>query len=376
MTDRPLGVGIIGCGRIGSRRAAVAAGSRGSRLVAVADRDLSRANEAAGSSGATATTEWEAVIGHPDVDAVVVATTHDWLAPISIAALRAGKHVLCEKPMSLNSRKAEEVVAAAESSGRLFKVGFNHRHHPALRRAHDMVREGTVGELLFIRCRYGHGGRPGYEREWRMNPDLSGGGELLDQGMHAIDLFRWFLGELSEVTGVTATWVWQAPVEDNVFALFRSPKGQVASLHASWTQWKNLFSFEVFGERGALVVEGLGGSYGVERLTLYRRPSRAGPPEEERVEFPGPDRSWESEWEEFLAAIRGGQEAPGGPEDGLAALRLVEAVYEAARCGATVHLSSDGKSVRPASGGGCDDPGEGPVTRLARRRRHRSTVIL
>ncbi len=351
MTHRPLGVGIVGCGRIGSRRATVAGGSRGSRLVAVADRDHSRANEAAGSTGAAATTEWEAVIAHPGVDVVVVATTHNWLAPISIAALRAGKHVLCEKPMSLNSRQAGEVLAAAQSSGRLLKVGFNHRHHPALRRAHEMVREGTVGELLFIRCRYGHGGRPGYEQEWRMNPELSGGGELLDQGMHAIDLFRWFLGDLSEVIGVTATWVWQAPVEDNVFALFRSSKGQVASLHASWTQWKNLFSFEVFGERGALVVEGLGGSYGVERLTAYRRASHAGPPAEERVEFPDPDRSWESEWGEFLDAIRNGQAMPVGPEDGLAALRLVEAVYEAARSGATVHLSSDGPRVCSLSEG-------------------------
>ena len=340
MIESSLGVGIVGCGMIGSRRAAIVARNPGSRLVAVVDRELSRAKEAAGDTGAGVTTEWEEVIGRPDVDAVVVATTHDWLAPISIAALRAGKHVLCEKPMSLNSRQGEEVVTAARSSGCQLKVGFNHRHHPAIRRAHDLVREDAVGDLLFIRCRYGHGGRPGYEREWRMNPDVSGGGELLDQGMHAIDLFRWFLGDLSEVTGLTATWVWQATVEDNAFALFRSFKGQVASLHTSWTQWKNLFSFEVFGERGALIVEGLGGSYGDERLTVHRRRNHPAPPEEEHMEFSGPDRSWESEWEEFLAAIRNGQPSPVGPEDGLAALRLVEAVYEAARSGTTVHVKS------------------------------------
>lgn len=351
MTGTPLRVGLVGCGRIGSRRAAVAAGSPGSRLVIVADRDISRAKDAADGAGAAATPEWMEVIRHPDVDAVVVATTHDWLAPISIAALQAGKHVLCEKPMSLNSREAEDVVRAVRTSGCQLKVGFNHRYHPAILRAHDLACEGAVGEVLFIRCRYGHGGRPGYEREWRMNPGLSGGGELLDQGIHAIDLFRWFLGDLSVVASVTATWVWQAPVEDNVFALFRSPKGQVASLHASWSQWKNLFSFEVFGERGGLVVEGLGGSYGVERLIVYRRMSRAGPPDEEQVEFPGPDRSWESEWQEFLAAIRNEQDAPVGPEDGLAALRLVEAVYEAARSGATVRLSSDGPWVCPPSEG-------------------------
>jgi predicted dehydrogenase len=277
-----------------------------------------------------------------------VATTHDWLAPISIAALRAGKHVLCEKPMGLNSRQAEEVAAVARDSGCRLKVGFNHRHHPAIRRAHDLACEGALGDLLFIRCRYGHGGRVGYEREWRLDPALSGGGELLDQGIHVIDLFRWFLGEFSEVIGMTAAWVWQAPVEDNVFALFRSAKGQVASLHASWTQWKNLFSFEVFGERGALIVEGLGGSYGTEKLEVGRRKMengkwRGGPPEVEVIEFPGPDRSWESEWEEFLAMIREGQASSVGAEEGLAALRLVEAVYEAARSNSMVYLSSNAR---------------------------------
>jgi len=123
----------------------------------------------------------------------------------------------------------------------------------------------------------------------------------------------------------------------------------VASLHASWTQWKNLFSFEVFGERGALMVEGLGGSYGAERLTVHRRRNDVGPPAEEQMELSGPDRSWESEREKFLAVLWNGQASSTGAEDGLAALRLVDAVYEAARSGATVRLSSDVSSTRPAS---------------------------
>jgi predicted dehydrogenase len=326
MMGSPLRVGVIGCGLIGARRAAIAAGHPDSRLVVVADVDHPRAKAAAVPAGAAATADWEEVIAHPDVEAVVVATTHQSLAPISTAALQAGKHVLCEKPMSVNSRQAEELAMVGRHSGRVLSVGFNHRHHPAIRRAHQLAGEGTVGALLSIRCRYGHGGRPGYEREWRMNPALSGGGELLDQGVHALDLFRWFLGDLSVVAGVTANWVWPAAVEDNVFALLRTPRGQVASLHASWTQWKNLFSFEVFGDRGALVIEGLGGSYGVERLTAYRRRDDGGPPTEEEWQFAGPDRSWESEWEEFLVAVRTGRPAVGA-EDALAALRLVDAVY-------------------------------------------------
>jgi predicted dehydrogenase len=330
MSGSRLGVGVVGCGLIGSRRAAVVAEHPGSRLVAVADREHGRAKAAAGLNGAAVSSEWEDVVGHPHVEAVVVATTHQWLAPITGAALRAGKHVLCEKPMSLNSRQAEELVTLSRASGSLLSVGFNHRHHPGIRRAHQLASDGAIGDVLFARCRYGHGGRPGYEREWRMDPGQSGGGELLDQGIHALDLFRWFLGDLRVVAGVTANWIWPASVEDNVFALLRSPRGQIASLHASWTQWKNLFSFEVFGERGALVVEGLGGGYGAEALTIYRRSSSAGPPAEERLAFPGPDRSWESEWDAFLTAVGTGSRAPVGPEEGLAALRLVEAVYAAA----------------------------------------------
>jgi len=241
--------------------------------------------------------------------------------------------------MSRNAREAEAVVAAIRGSKGRLHVGFNHRYHPAIRRAHELTARGEIGNLMFIRCRYGHGGRPGYELEWRMAPRLSGGGELLDQGIHAIDLFRWFLGELVEVTGFTATWVWQAPVEDNVFALFRSAAGEVASLHASWTQWKNLFSFEVFGERGGLVVEGLGKSYGTERLTIYRRlPGSA--PGEELVEFPGPDPSWEDEWRDCLDAIREGRPPAIGAEDGLGALKLVEAVYAASESGKTVSVAA------------------------------------
>jgi len=338
VTRTVLRVGVVGCGLIGSRRAAVAANDPKCRVVVVADRDLARAKDVAERIGALAAPEWEEVIGHPEVDVVVVATTHDWLAPVSVAAIKAGKHVLCEKPMSRNRPEAEEMVAAARNSGRVVKVGFNHRYHPAIQQAHRLTRAGRIGTLLFARCRYGHGGRAGYEGEWRMNPILSGGGELLDQGIHALDLFRWFLGDLEVVAGVTATWVWDAPVEDNVFALLRSRRGQIASLHASWTQWKNLFSFEICGDRGALVIDGLGKSYGTEGLTIYTRNRAGGAPTEERHEFPGPDRSWDAEWDDFISAIRTGTTPMADPDDGLAALRLVEAIYDWA---AQTHSASE-----------------------------------
>jgi predicted dehydrogenase len=251
--------------------------------------------------------------------------------------------VLCEKPLGRNAAEAAAIVAAARRSRVTLKTGFNHRHHPAIADAHAVVAAGTIGAPLFLRCVYGHGGRPGYDREWRGNAELAGGGELLDQGVHVMDLSRWFLGEFEEVTGFVPRWVWDiAPLEDNGFALMRTARGQVAALHTSWTQWKNRFSFEVFGDAGYVRIEGLGGSYGTETLTVGRRRPESGPPDEETREYPGPDASWAEEWKEFVAAVRAGREPLANGEDGLEALRLIGAVYRAARTGTVARVREDG----------------------------------
>ncbi len=200
------------------------------------------------------------------MDLVIVATTNDALAKVTLAAVQRGKHVLVEKPAARSAAELEPVLAAAASAGAVVQVGFNHRYHPAFRKARALIDEGALGPLLYIRGRYGHGGRIGYDREWRADPAIAGGGELLDQGVHLIDLARWFLGDFVEVSGHVATYFWDMPVEDNGFLSVRTAGGQSAWLHASCTEWKNLFSFEIFGRDGKLQIDGLGGSYGVERL--------------------------------------------------------------------------------------------------------------
>jgi predicted dehydrogenase len=144
---------------------------------------------------------------------------------------------------------------------------------------------------MFIRARYGHGGRVGYENEWRAQPAISGGGELIDQGSHLIDLSRWFLGDLTVDYAAVPTLFWRMQADDNCFLALRSGSGQIAWLHASWTEWKNTFSFEIFGRDGKLVVDGLGGSYGQERLTYYRMLPQMGPPETTTFDFPEQDQS-------------------------------------------------------------------------------------
>jgi predicted dehydrogenase len=274
--------------------------------------------------------DWREVICYPDVDIVIVATTNDSLAEITLAAVQAGKHILVEKPAGRRSAEIEPVIIAARQANRFVRVGFNHRYHPAFRKARELFEAGALGEMMFIRGRYGHGGRIGYDKEWRADPKLSGGGETIDQGVHLIDLARWFLGDFSEVTGFAPNYYWDMPVDDNGFMLLKTPRQRVAFLHVSCTEWKNLFSLEIYGKSAKLHIEGLGGSYGVERLSYYRMLPEMGPPETTIWEYPGGDNSWQLEFSEFLEDIRLGRTPAANLKDARAALEVVEKIYSQA----------------------------------------------
>jgi len=326
MGQRPVKVAIVGCGLIGQKRAKALAGAR---LVACADTQLARAEQLArDASGCTATADWRTVVERKDVDGVIVATPHNALAEIAGAAIGAGKHVLVEKPAAKNVAELRPLVALAERANVLVRVGFNHRYHRAFRQARQIVDAGTLGPLMFLRARYGHGGRVGYEREWRAKPELSGGGELIDQGAHLIDLARWFLGDFSEVEGFAHTYFWDMPVDDNSFLLLKTARKQVAFLHASCTEWKNTFSFELYGRAGKLQIDGLGGSYGIERLAFYRMLPGMGPPETIIWEYPMGDDSWDAEMAEFLEDIRLGRQPASGLQEAVAVLEIVESIYK------------------------------------------------
>lgn len=321
--------GIIGAGLQGGRRAkAIAEAS--DQVVMVADSELSRAKALADALNCPATDNWEDLVACRDIDIVVICTPPHLHEPMALAAARQGKHVLCEKPLARTVEEAERMVAAARESSVRLKCGFNHRHHPGIVRAREWCDSGCIGEITGLRGRYGIGGRPGYEKEWRMNPEISGGGQLMDQGMHLIDLCRYFLGDFNRVHGATATSFWEiAPVEDNAFVILQNDRQQTAQFHVSWTEWKNLFSLEILGKDGYIVVEGLGGSYGTERATLGRR-AFLDPFQEKTVEFRNDDSSWLAEWREFTTAIAEGREPLGSGRDGLEALKIVQAVYNSA----------------------------------------------
>src|SRR3954452_7401598 len=228
---------IVGCGLIGHKRVMATAGHE---IIVVCDRDPARADALAEKAGARAVADWRDAL-KAEVDAVIVATTHDQLAGIAIGAIEAGRHVLVEKPAGRTLAEVQAIAAAATKYKRIVKTGFNHRFHPAFLKAHEIVDSGALGPLMFIRARYGHGGRVGYEKEWRAKPQISGGGEMIDQGVELIDLPRWFLGDFVEVEGYAHTYYWNMPVDDNAFLLLRTAQKQAAFLHASCTEWKNTF---------------------------------------------------------------------------------------------------------------------------------------
>lgn len=320
-----LGIGIIGCGLIGQKRAK-ALGS--GRLIACADQNPARAAALAAPAKARVFGDWRELLALPEVDLVIVATLHDSLAEITLAAIEADKHVLVEKPAARNPAELAPVMAAAERSGVKVRVGLNHRYHRAFRKARELFEAGALGEMMFVRARYGHGGRLGYEREWRANPALSGGGELIDQGPHLIDLSRWFLGDFTSVQGTAQTCYWDMPVDDNAFMLLQTVQRKVAFLHVSCSEWKNTFSMEIYGRNAKLEISGLGGSYGLEKLTYYRMLPEMGPPETTSWEYPMPDDSWAVELAEFYDDIWLNRQPAAGLRDAYEALKVVELIYK------------------------------------------------
>jgi predicted dehydrogenase len=193
------GVAIIGCGLIGQKRARAL---NGARLVVCSDLVLAKAQVIAGLNGAEAVEDWRLAVTHPDVSIVMVATFNQSLVEISLMAAQYGKHILVEKPAARNCAELDQLIEAAQKNDVRVRVGFNHRYHPAFLKARQLIDAGELGELMFIRGRYGHGGRPGYDREWRAKPELSGGGELIDQGVHLIDLSRLILGNFTHIIGI------------------------------------------------------------------------------------------------------------------------------------------------------------------------------
>lgn len=326
-----MNVGIIGAGYIGAKRAEIIGNLKKDKVVSVFDVDANKSLALAKKFGASVAASSGDIFKDKKIDAVIIATISSASAQLCLEAIRNKKNVLCEKPLGINYEEARKIFLAAKKNGVTLKGGFNHRFYSAIKKAHDLVKSGAIGELMYMRAVYGHGGRQGYDLEWRMNKQLSGGGELLDQGVHLLDLFRWFLGEFKEGFAFCENMFWnKTKLEDNAFCILRTKDGKVAQMHASATQWKNKFTIDIFGAKGYVNIEGKGGSYGQEKLVIGRRKKLGVRPVEQEFLY-DKDTSWEREWKNFKTAIARKIEPIGNGYDGMMANKLVTGLYASSK---------------------------------------------
>lgn len=327
----PLRAGIVGYGYMGEIRRRNILDHSGLELSGIHDPFLPPDRLLDGLPGAGL--DLDVLIEGSDV--VFVCTPNNVTADVVVAALARGRHVFCEKPPGRDVADVLRIIEAERSSGgRKLVFGFNHRHHPSVRDAKGLVDGGALGRVLWLRGVYGKSGGEGFERSWRNDPAVSGGGILLDQGIHMLDLFRYFVGEFVEVHGLLASAYWDIPVEDNAFVLLRAERGPVAQLHSSATLWRHTFRLEIGLSEGYLVMSGLlsrSGSYGRESLVIGRRPATPGGAPREDVVYYDTDPSWDAQVSHLVECIR--EDRPvtdSNSGDALAAMRLIAAVYDQA----------------------------------------------
>ncbi len=321
--------GVIGFGKMGRLRAETFDAMEGCEVVKVYDVHLP------GDVPYAVAADANEIIADPSIDAVVVSVPNYLIKPLIIDALKAGKDVFSEKPPAMNGAEMEEIRAARDEAGQVLMYGFNHRRHAAVVKMKSLVDEGSFGKVLWMRGRYGKSVDAEYLRGWRAQKELAGGGILLDQGIHMLDLFLHIGGQpFDEVQAMVSNLYWQQNgIEDNVFAMLRnSETGMCAQLHSTMTQWRHLFSLEVFMERGYMVLNGLktgSGTYGEEILTVARNRSKAPAAtweDEERFSF-AVDTSWAQEAKEFIEAISGQRQTHGTVRHALEVMKLIDRIY-------------------------------------------------
>lgn len=327
-----INIAIIGMGKIGKLRAKTVFDNPYTKLVAAFDVDSSQLDEFSGIIKCGSVDE---IFEIEDLDAVIICTFNKYAPEYTIKAIQKNLHVFCEKPPARTSKEVQEVIDAENKTDIILKYGFNHRYHHSVIEAKKLIENSVFGKLLWMRGVYGKAGGNQYTKNWRNDKEESGGGILIDQGIHMLDLMRFFAGDFSEVKSMVKTNYWDVKVEDNAFAIMQTKDNVLASVHSSATQWRHKFLLEMSFENGYINLEGiLSGtrSYGDETLSIAKRQFEddtfaMGKPREEKIFF-DTDESWKLEIEEFVDSILNNKKINNGnSEDALKVMKLVEEIY-------------------------------------------------
>lgn len=311
-----LQVAVIGCGSVGSIHVARWAEVSGARIASICDSNAEQAFRAATEFGAEAHTEWEELLGEGGLDIVDICVPPNLHAPIALRALEQGMHVLCEKPLARNPEEACSMVRKAEECGKLLMTAFCHRFHPPVLFAKEMIDNDDLGRIIMFRSRFSRG-RGGAEDRWGADPEIAGGGVLMGNGVHSIDLFRYLVGEVASVTGKIACFQEGDPVEDSGIVVLQAENGALGVIEASWATPGGRNVLELYGTAGACIVD-----YDSNQVR-YKTADMA---VWETREVGGPDR-FQREICHFADAVRGLQKLEVTGYDGLRANEIVAEVY-------------------------------------------------
>ena len=325
-----LKIGIIGYGKMGKVRHNAIKEVGNAEVIAISEPSPE------GLSADILNLSHDEIINNPDIDAVVICTPNFLNKDLTICALKAGKHVFCEKPPAFTGAEMQEICRAEKASaGRKLMYGFNHRHHDSVIRMKKIVDSGEYGKILWMRGRYGKSVTDDYFNNWRAKKEMAGGGILLDQGIHMLDLFLYFGDNFDRVKAELSNSFWNLEVEDNAFVILKNTvTGMDASLHSTMTQWRHLFSLEVFMEKGYMVLNGLltsSKAYGEEILSLAKNKSSSPAvtwKDEERIEYTD-DNSWRYEMQHFFNAINNNTDITiGNSSDAQKLMNVIDEIYK------------------------------------------------
>jgi predicted dehydrogenase len=328
MNSKNVNIAIIGYGKMGKIRHQTVDEVGGAEVIAISDPSVGMEFKTIPNF------THEEILRHHEVDAIIIATPNFLNKDLTIRSLRAGKHVFCEKPPCFTTIDMEEIMLTEKSGEKKLMYGFNHRHHDSIIRMKEIIDRQEYGRILWMRGRYGKSVTSDYFDEWRAKKELSGGGILLDQGIHMLDLFLYLGGDFDKIKAEVSNLYWNLEVEDNAFVILKNSKtGVVANLHSTMTQWRHLFSLEIFMEKGYMVLNGLitsSGSYGEEILTIAKNRSAAPAAtwKDEVITKYLTNNSWRYEMEHFLNAIKmNTQISVGNSTDALKLMKIIDRIY-------------------------------------------------
>jgi predicted dehydrogenase len=331
MDPKKFKVGIAGYGVVGKRRRQFIDQNPKFCTVAVCDQYFDKTGMLP--DGVKTFSSYQQLLEVP-LDVLFVCLPNYLAAEVTITGLQNGLHIFCEKPPGRTVADIEQVIQVEkEHPGNLLKYGFNHRHHDSVRDALNIIESGELGEVVNLRGVYGKSKIIPFSGGWRAERKYAGGGILLDQGIHMVDLMRLFCGDFNEVKSFVTNSYWKHDVEDNAYALMRDSQGRIAMLHSTATQWQHRFMLEIALTEGYLELRGIltgSKSYGQEKLIIGQRDeSDQGSLRCETVTYLE-DNSWRDEINEFADAVSNGNDIESGnSQDALATMKLVYRIYNA-----------------------------------------------